>query len=108
MKTLQSMGVSLEVSQYIQKLENALVSGTLLRKEKPMTIGESEIDRLRKAQSDAVMDLIGEMLDAWEGLPTDVRCSDEMEELNECISRINNAMLTAGDSQSAKNCEAGK
>ena len=57
----------------------------------------SEIERLRKAQSDAVMNLIGEMLDAWEALPTDVRCSDEMEELNEHISRINNAMLNAGD-----------
>ena len=57
----------------------------------------SEIERLRKAQADAVMDLIGPMLDAWEGLPTDVRCSDEMEKLNECISHISNAMLNAGD-----------
>jgi hypothetical protein len=55
----------------------------------------NEIGRLRAAQAKAVMPLIGPMIDAFEGLPNDVACMDELEELSVAIEAINSAMEDA-------------
>lgn len=58
----------------------------------------SEIERLRKKQSKAVMELIGPLLDAWDGMPNDVKGQMEEEEaLDLChyLRRIAKAMEDA-------------
>lgn len=54
----------------------------------------TEIDRLRKRQSKAVMDLIGPLLDAWDGVPNDTKGVMEEEALDLChyLRRISRAM----------------
>lgn len=56
----------------------------------------SERDKLIAAQVDAVMPMIGPLLDAWEGLPNDVR--GELGELDTILGRINAAMENPEDS----------
>ncbi|ANN66438.1 hypothetical protein [Bordetella bronchialis] len=55
----------------------------------------SEVDALRAAQADAVMPLIGPLLDAWEGLPNDLAGEDDLSELKRHVAAINHAMLNA-------------
>lgn len=57
------------------------------------TIGESidrELEGLRNEQAKAVMPLIGPLLDAWEGVPNDMKC--ELEDLTEAIAAIERGM----------------
>jgi hypothetical protein len=54
-----------------------------------------ERDRLRTAQAEAVMPLIGPLLDAWEGCSQSVR--EEHPELDKQLRRINRAMEDAGE-----------
>lgn len=56
---------------------------------------ERERKRLRKAQAALVMPLIGPLLDAWESLPNDVACMDELEELGTHMQAIEEAMENA-------------
>ncbi len=49
-----------------------------------------ERDRLRAAQAEAVMPLIGPLLDAWEGCSQ--ACREELPELDKYLRRINRAM----------------
>lgn len=68
------------------------------------TIGDSidsEIEALRKEQAAAVMPLIGPLLDAWEGVPNDLR--GELEELGDCIAAIERGM--DGESQSDREAD---
>ncbi|MDO9252556.1 MAG: hypothetical protein Q7U48_13535 [Hydrogenophaga sp.] len=54
-----------------------------------------ERDRLRAAQAEAVMPLVGPLLDAWEGCSQSVR--EEHPELDKQLRRINRAMEDAGE-----------
>lgn len=58
------------------------------------TAPTSELKRLRAAQAKAVMPLIGQLLDAWEAVPNDLK--GEIEEgaadLAEALDSINEAM----------------
>ena len=56
---------------------------------------ELERTRLRAAQAESVMPLIGPLLDAWECCSQDVR--SEHPELDVQLRRINRAMEDAGD-----------
>ena len=61
------------------------------------TIGDvidREVESLRQEQSRAVMPLIGPLLDAWEGVPNDVKSQMEEEALDLChyLRRIERAM----------------
>jgi hypothetical protein len=47
---------------------------------------------LRSAQSNAVMPLIGPLLDAWEAIPNDILSLDEMVGAAEVIAQIESAM----------------
>lgn len=58
-------------------------------------VPESEREQLRRAQSEAVMPLIGPLLDAWEGLPNDVACDEELGAVRLRIKDISRAMLAA-------------
>ncbi|KKM90919.1 hypothetical protein LCGC14_1233720 [marine sediment metagenome] len=51
-----------------------------------------EIERCRKDQAAAVMPIIGTLLDAWDGLPGDLRSDPGMEHFSEIIVQINDAM----------------
>lgn len=57
--------------------------------------GPAERDRLRAAQAEAVMPLIGPLLDAWECGSQSLR--SEHPELDKHLRRINRAMEDAGD-----------
>ena len=46
---------------------------------------------LRRAQADAVIDLIGPMLDAWDGVPNDLK--SELVVLGECVDAIADMMV---------------
>jgi hypothetical protein len=54
----------------------------------------AERENLRSKQTRAVMPLVGPLLDAWEGLPNDLRSSiqDESVDLCEAIDAIRDAM----------------
>ena len=56
---------------------------------------EVERDKLRAMQAKAVMPLIGSLLDAYQGVPNDMR--GELTELDAALRRINTAMESAGD-----------
>ncbi|MBT9493884.1 MAG: hypothetical protein IV107_16415 [Paucibacter sp.] len=58
-------------------------------------LGERE--QIRKAQDEAVMPLIGPLLDAWENADREVM--SEEPELAKWLTKINRAMETAGDEQ---------
>lgn len=60
----------------------------------PATVVVSEVERLRAEQAAAVMPLIGELLDAWDGLYPDVRVDirHEASDLVLAICRIRAAM----------------
>lgn len=58
-----------------------------------MTDYMKEAERLRAAQSDAVMPLIGPLLDAWEGCSS--TCREEFPEMDKWLRRINRAMEDA-------------
>ena len=68
----------------------------------PLGVGSSEglghvvteRDRLRAAQAEAVMPLIGPLLDAWEC--SSQACREELPELDKQLRRINRAMEDAG------------
>lgn len=53
---------------------------------------DREVKRLRRVQAKYVMPLIGQLLDAWEQLPNDVACMDELEELSQIIESIEQGM----------------
>ena len=53
----------------------------------------TERDRLRAAQAEAVMPLIGPLLDAWEC--SSQACREELPELDKQLRRINRAMEDA-------------
>lgn len=53
-----------------------------------------ERDRLRAAQAEAVMPLIGPLLDAWECCAQ--ACREELPEIDKQLRRINRAMEDAG------------
>ena len=59
-------------------------------------IMNGEQNRLRKAQSDAVMPLIGELLEAWENSP---RLDADHDELDICLYAIQRAMENAGETE---------
>jgi len=62
---------------------------------------EKERADLRKAQAKAVMPMIGPMLDAWEGVPNDVRgyMKEQCPELGCWLDDISAAMEFAGISE---------
>jgi len=49
-------------------------------------------ERIRKEQSRNVMPLIGQLLDAWDELPNDVKSGPELNRLAKNIQRIDIAM----------------
>lgn len=51
-----------------------------------------EVTKLREEQEKAVMPLIGPLLDAWEGLPGDLRCDTREFPLGEVLDKIQSAM----------------
>lgn len=53
---------------------------------------ERELRKLRARQAQAVMQLIGPLLDAFEQLPNDVAGLEEMNDLCVAIEAINSAM----------------
>jgi hypothetical protein len=60
---------------------------------KERTIGDvvdREIESLRAQQAKDVMPLIGPLLDAWDGVPNDLK--GELEELGEAIADIERGM----------------
>lgn len=58
----------------------------------------SETDRLRREQSEAVMPLIGPLLDQWEGMSNDAKSSLRWENPTLCgyLDKIDAAMEGAG------------
>jgi len=59
----------------------------------------SEIERLRRAQSRAVMPLIGPLLDAWEGLSNDAKGVLQLEAATLCEYLVEiDAAMDADDS----------
>lgn len=59
---------------------------------------EEEISRLQAKQSEAVMPLIGPLLDAWEGTPNDVKgyLKEHASSLHHWLSNIDGAMTGGG------------
>jgi hypothetical protein len=55
----------------------------------------NELARLRKAQAKAVMPLIGPLLDAFEGLPNDLKLDEGLGDLVEALQAIETAMEDA-------------
>lgn len=55
----------------------------------------NERKRLRKQQAEAVMPVIGPLLDAYEQLPNDVRDMDELQELFGYLDEIETGMESA-------------
>lgn len=53
---------------------------------------EAVREQLRAAQVAATMPLIGPLLDAWDGLPNDLKCAEELSNLRKQIGEINMAM----------------
>lgn len=53
---------------------------------------EDEVTQLRKYQSDTVMPLIGDLLDAWDGLPNDVALTEELQVVRNVIVKIESGM----------------
>lgn len=51
-----------------------------------------EREGLRSIQAQKTMPLIGPLLDAWEGMPNDIKSDPGMEDLNETMRRIQSAM----------------
>lgn len=72
-------------------------------------IAPSERDRLRAAQTVAVMSLIGPLLDAWEGIYGDVKGAIRVDApgLVRQLVAINKAMETAGDDHDQAGAEKG-
>lgn len=68
-------------------------------KVQPKGTTEGEVERLRAAQTAAVMPLIGPLLDAWENADREVM--DDEPELAKWLKAINTAMETAGDDEPA-------
>jgi hypothetical protein len=55
-------------------------------------MSDGERKELRRQQSKSVMPLIGPLLDAWDALPNDIRGDEELANVEELISQINDAM----------------
>jgi len=51
-----------------------------------------ENDKIRKAQVAAVMPIVGILLDAWDGLPNDLKSDPAMEHFSEIMAQLDNAM----------------
>ena len=51
-----------------------------------------EKDKIRKEQANAVMPMIGKLLDAWDDLPNDVKSDPELKYISKCINKIDRAM----------------
>ena len=56
----------------------------------------TERAKIIRAQSKAVMPLIGKLLDAWDDLPNDVKSDPELEHLEKYIDLIDDAMEGEG------------
>jgi hypothetical protein len=52
----------------------------------------NERDRLRAAQSKAVMPIIGSLLDAWDGLSNDLKSDPELEHFAQLMTKVHAAM----------------
>lgn len=52
----------------------------------------TERERLRAAQSKAVMPLIGSLLDAWDGLSNDLKLDPELEHFARLMTKVHAAM----------------
>jgi len=48
--------------------------------------------RLRKKQAEAVIPMIGPLLEAWDALPNDVKSDPELERLSRHIEKVDSAM----------------
>jgi len=70
------------------------VGGNLL-KEVEMDKVEAERESIRRRQTRDVMSLIGNLLDAWDDLPNDVKTDPELERLATKIELIDHAMENA-------------
>lgn len=66
---------------------------------------ESERVLLRKAQAREVMPIIGPLLDAWQGRPTDVQGMDELAEVSGYMEALEQAMDADPESQSDRGAE---
>jgi len=56
---------------------------------------EAERESIRERQAKDVMSLIGDLLDAWDELPNDVKTDPELERLATKIELIDHAMENA-------------
>ena len=56
---------------------------------------EAERESIRRRQAKDVMSLIGDLLDAWDELPNDVKTDPELERLAAKIESIDHAMENA-------------
>ena len=56
---------------------------------------EAERESIRRRQTRDVMSLIGNLLDAWDDLPNDVKTDPELERLATKIELIDHAMENA-------------
>ena len=56
---------------------------------------EAERESIRERQAKDVMSLIGDLLDAWDELPNDVKTDPELERLAAKIESIDHAMENA-------------
>jgi hypothetical protein len=61
----------------------------------------AEVEILRQEQAAAVMPLIGPLLDAWDGLPNDVKCDDELSGVRRSIGAISRGMDGTATPQAA-------
>lgn len=57
-----------------------------------MTAPLTERDRLRAAQSKAAMRLIGPLLDAWDGLPNDLKLDPALKDFARLMTKVHAAM----------------
>jgi len=48
--------------------------------------------RLRKKQAEAVIPMIGPLLEAWDALPNDVKSDPELERLSRHIEKVDSTM----------------
>ena len=62
------------------------------KKEVEMDKVEAERESIRRKQTWDVMPLIGNLLDAWDDLPNDVKTDPELERLADKIESIDRAM----------------
>ncbi len=58
---------------------------------------EAEREEICRQQADKTMPLIGPLLDAWDGIPNDVRYDEELAQVARILAAIESAMLGEDD-----------